>query len=261
MNTIKKHLFPFICIAIICTFGLHGFAAEYSGPSSDISVDGSEKCFIRNEYYTIYADALFEYSYTQYKKDLSETEGQDGLLLIADGQKIDPALYEQMQEEGDRYYLSLYLQYEGEFTEEANRKILSSLDGLSEILYVGTATPCAVVAVPSGQSLDAVLNHENVACVTRCFSSIRKTVPAIPEDGNIVYAPTAADARLVLRYSAGLETIPSAQLSEAKKFFFLNDCDLDGKLTAADARTALRISAGLEAQRIFSVSTESFWEF
>lgn len=54
-------------------------------------------------------------------------------------------------------------------------------------------------------------------------------------DGNI----TAADARTVLRASAGLEKLQGQNLENA-------DADGDGEITAADARKILRESAGLE---------------
>ncbi|MBR5497460.1 MAG: dockerin type I repeat-containing protein, partial [Clostridia bacterium] len=49
---------------------------------------------------------------------------------------------------------------------------------------------------------------------------------------------TAADARLVLRCSAGLELFTVAQFSAA-------DVNGDTKITAADARLVLRTAAGL----------------
>lgn len=51
---------------------------------------------------------------------------------------------------------------------------------------------------------------------------------------------TAADARLVLRASVGLEKITAELLK-------MGDTDSDGKLTATDARKILRASVGLEA--------------
>ncbi len=50
---------------------------------------------------------------------------------------------------------------------------------------------------------------------------------------------TAADARLVLRASVGLEALTSELLNRG-------DTDKDGKLSSADARTVLRVSVGLE---------------
>lgn len=49
---------------------------------------------------------------------------------------------------------------------------------------------------------------------------------------------TAADARLVLRYSSKLETFNDRQLR-------LSDVNNDGKVNSADARLILRVSAGL----------------
>lgn len=50
---------------------------------------------------------------------------------------------------------------------------------------------------------------------------------------------TAADARILLRYTAKLTDLTAAQ----KK---LSDVNKDGKITAADARLVLRVSAKLE---------------
>ncbi|MDR1630463.1 MAG: dockerin type I repeat-containing protein [Oscillospiraceae bacterium] len=55
-------------------------------------------------------------------------------------------------------------------------------------------------------------------------------------DGNRDGIITAADARLTLRASAGIEYEP----------FGLCDVNFDGKITAADARSILRVSAGLD---------------
>ena len=56
-------------------------------------------------------------------------------------------------------------------------------------------------------------------------------------DGNI----SAADARLALRRSVGLETY-----EEGSPAFLACDVDLDGNVSAADARLILRASVGLE---------------
>ena len=73
-----------------------------------------------------------------------------------------------------------------------------------------------------------------------------RTIPALKAD---VYTPgdiddngkiTAADARLVLRASAKLETLSENQKLAA-------DVSKDKKITAADARTILRVSAKLES--------------
>ncbi len=61
---------------------------------------------------------------------------------------------------------------------------------------------------------------------------------------------TATDARMVLRYSAGLESFDDFQLSAS----YANE---DDEITAADARTVLRVSAGLD---VFYWQTEEAWE-
>ncbi len=59
---------------------------------------------------------------------------------------------------------------------------------------------------------------------------------------------TAADARLILRASVGLDTLTEEQKAVA-------DANEDGKITAADAREALRISVGLEELRHYYTKT------
>ena len=68
-------------------------------------------------------------------------------------------------------------------------------------------------------------------------------------DGKI----TAADARLCLRVSAGLESILSLTHSDAA------DIDLNGKLTASDARSILRISAKLDPTPATVAETSPEW--
>lgn len=52
---------------------------------------------------------------------------------------------------------------------------------------------------------------------------------------------SAADARLILRYSAGLETFSELQLK-------ISDINNDSAVNAADARLALRLSAGIDKE-------------
>ena len=59
---------------------------------------------------------------------------------------------------------------------------------------------------------------------------------------------TAADARLILRASVGLETF-------SEKLQLIADTDENGKITASDARTALRMSVGLEETKHFYETT------
>ncbi len=71
------------------------------------------------------------------------------------------------------------------------------------------------------------------------FDFNRSYVSFLKGDANGDGEITAADARTILRASAGLETLDSSQSKNA-------DVNNDGQITAADARTVLRRSAGLE---------------
>ena len=66
----------------------------------------------------------------------------------------------------------------------------------------------------------------------------QRLIGDINADGRI----TAADARLLLRYTAKLESLDSETLK-------YSDANNDGKITAADARLILRVSAKLDTIR------------
>lgn len=76
-----------------------------------------------------------------------------------------------------------------------------------------------------------------ILMITICVSASAKSVLLgdIDSDGRIV----ASDARVILRASAGLESLSDVQRKVA-------DVDSDGKVTASDARAVLRCAAGLE---------------
>lgn len=69
------------------------------------------------------------------------------------------------------------------------------------------------------------------------FGGILPVFAVLPGDVDRDGSVTAADARLILRASVGLETIANRWLA---------DLDGDNAVTAADARLALRMSVGLE---------------
>lgn len=63
----------------------------------------------------------------------------------------------------------------------------------------------------------------------------------VPGDADLSGYITAADARLVLRYSSKLETLSEQQLKNS-------DANKDGKVNASDARLILRVAAGLDVE-------------
>ena len=74
--------------------------------------------------------------------------------------------------------------------------------------------------------------EDNTGIVTNYYVSVTGDIDS---DGKV----TAADARRLLRTSAGLETLTGA-------FFVAADVNMDGKITAADARKTLRVAANID---------------
>lgn len=77
------------------------------------------------------------------------------------------------------------------------------------------------------------INYEDITgIVTNYYVSVTGDIDS---DGKV----TAADARLLLRASAGLHNVSGA-------YFVAADVNTDGKITAADARKTLRVAANIE---------------
>lgn len=74
--------------------------------------------------------------------------------------------------------------------------------------------------------------EDNTGIVTNYYVSVTGDIDS---DGKV----TAADARKLLRVSAGLETLSGA-------YFVAADVNTDGKITASDARKTLRVAANID---------------
>lgn len=267
----KKLLSIILTVIILCgVLAVPAFAKDISGWSGTITVNGEECTYIKNEFYQIYHDKLFEENYTIYsdgvKNGITEIYSSDsGLTEIRTVPfenigKINKALYEEINSSEDTYYLSVYLDYTENFSEAKNTELLNSAEGIDDILYIGSTTPCAVIAV-TGNNIDKVLEYEHIQYVNYAFFVFSQTITSqIPENGNRTYAPDAAHARKVLRYAGGLYDLSDmTYLSQIKEFLIMSDADFNGKITAADARAALRIAAGLDEKTEFIHSSDSFW--
>lgn len=267
-----KKLLSFILSALILLgiFTVSVSAKEISGFAGTITVDGTERTYIRNEYYQLYHDVLFEQTYTVFidgvengitkYEELSDGIGQIVTISFADLGKINADIHETVKNSEDTYCLSVYLNYSENFSKEENETLLGTIDGIDEILYVGTTTPCAIIVV-TGKNIDKVLESDVVMYLSYAFGTFSdKYTSVIPENGNRTYTPNAAHARKVLRYAAGLYDLSDMEtLADKKEFLIMSDTDFDGKITAKDARTSLRIAAGLEAKVEFTHITDSFW--
>lgn len=118
----------------------------------------------------------------------------------------------------------------------------------------GDSAACSALIEVAKAKLDATDYDESISLLYNkasaeetlkelkiALAAQRKADARLPGDVDGSGAVEAADARLALRASVGLETYPRG--SEA---FTAADADKDGKLTAADARLILRASVGLE---------------
>lgn len=153
---------------------------------------------------------------------------------------------------------------------EYNTALCEKYFDSEDILYVGDSVYAAVVGV-TYENIDEFKNiPELVFMGDAFFINYGSTICVIGErlsgdvyheenvnnDPDFLYEDkvTAADARLILRYSAGLE-----QINMTKEFGFCADMDFDGQINAADARLALRTAARLEREYTLTFNYESCW--
>ena len=249
-----------IILLLIPSFYVTGFADDITGWSSSITVNGNNTSFINNEFYKNHYDELFTKYYKEYCNCRNAKNPEN--YIIAPNEKINKSLHNLILNSADTFYLSIYLDYQGDISAENNNSILSDTQGIKSIHYIGNSTPCAVVSVDGGSNIEEILKNEKIDCVTLCFSGFTKNIVFTTDVGNIKFEPTAADAREILRYSAGLGAPEKEWLENYKKFYYLSDTDLNGVINAKDARTALRIAAGLEEGNYYEVNgvnTGDFW--
>ena len=281
MIIMKKTLCISLIIPVLAAyFSICAFAGN-SGWYTSIKVDDEYVSLIKNEYFNKYADYLFEETYdiyisqiTQYSECNKNYDPNDSLSstdeFFAESihkffntdsiGRIGYELYTEMKNSDEDYYVTVYLNYKDEFSADKNNSVLQNVSVIKEILYVGTTTPCATICI-KGCDIDTLLTCTDIEFINYPMA-VFNYQPSfyIPENGNRIFAPKAADARKILRYSAGLEDLSDMTYhSQIKEFYILSDTNLDGKINAADARTALRIAAGLENGRHYYVDTDSFW--
>ncbi len=215
----------------------------YKGFSYDtIAVDGKVFRFIENEYYDCYADFYGKAFYEKYENRESD-------------RKIDENLYDSIKNNSGSTYITVVTKTVMD---------LDSLEALCEkVLAECMEYPVAMIKIKSG-NIDDILSSEKIAAVYSSFASAYLSGEFMSTtEFSDVFSPTAADARALLRYAARLDS-PPENPTEGKRFFFMGDCDFDGRITASDAREALRISAKLSNERHFERNVsgmfDSFWQ-
>ena len=200
--------------------------------NSTLTVNDVDKSFLDNEYYKVYADFYGKYFYEEFKND-------------SPADKIDSNLYKSIKTVTGEHYITIIL--DEAITAENIAKALNIRE--EAIVAICQSYPVAMIKIDS-DAIDNILLNENVSAVYAAFPAATEPGMVTDEIMEETYSPTAADARKILRYSA-------------KKFFFMSDADLDGRITSADARIALRISAKLESGKTYSKSnngSDAFWQ-
>ena len=237
-NIMKKILSVFLSVLLICAIAVQANAANLVLFDHESFAPGS-RCYIESDYYKIYYNELFEHRYKKILKDI-EIYGKPELELTALSEYIPEDSY---------VYMTIIFNDKDDDTgyREYNLQCLSQTFAQEDILYVGDTTPMAVVKLHD-ESVELLYENKSILGITQAFYDTNllinmivgtKNLGDVVNDSNV----TAADARFVLRFSAGLETV---SMYAAKKFYFSADMNMDGHITSADARLILRTAAGLE---------------
>lgn len=270
-----KKVMSFILV-VFCFFGLFAFSAQAEeetavgrAPSHvmvGIETDGSGgnesygKNMVRNPYYQKYYNELINYSCQLYYKSIK----------TSDNNRIYIELYAKQYIVQPENYTTLIFR-EPEKTPdnitEYNRSILRNYFTDEEILYVSDYDYAAIVCI-ADTNADIVNNMPELEFLGDAFftNNPNMMMPAmgIFTMGNVLASGnemgddrkvTAADARFLLRYVAGLE-----EVGAEKQFYFCADMNFDNKIDAADARLVLRTAAGLEPKYYMSYGYFQFWE-
>ena len=229
--------------AVVSSASVLGYADSeikygFSNDSAFLTVDGENVSYLESEYYKAYADKFGSHFVKLAEK--------------TDGAKISPEFKDNISKWETGYITVVF----NSFTDEVQKK------------YEGfIIAPCKSVSASmlkiKPSDLDAILKDENIKAVFPSFASASDdgSDRVTTDEFSFNYAPTASDARKILRYTAKLDSAPE-NMAEGKKFFILSDTDLDMKITAKDARTALRISAKLETGKKYEKphNALAFWE-
>ena len=229
-------------------------SAEDKHVSSEFSympeVGKDYKSLINNKYYKIYYNDLLEIGYSSLNGYNLDGMTENTLARL---------------EEGTYLYATVILEDKTEDIgyNEYNTTVLSPFFSDEDMLYVGDTTPLTIVKLTMDDA-EKLLAEQKVIGIFPAFFGTNIIINYIVGErtmGNVTGTGgtkevTAADARKLLRYSAGLEEIAR---SSAKVFYFCGDMDFDGEITSADARLALRTAAGLEEEVKITFGSASKW--
>ncbi len=259
-----------LVLVVFCIFSsltVFSSAAEKPMMTSHIFVDVSTDAYsantsyyknmIRNPYYQKYYNELINYSCQLYYKLLKDTDDNSEYISFYAKEYLDLP-------ENCATLIFREPSAAPESITEYNRSILEKYFEKDEILYISDYDYAAIICIADVRA-DVVNNIEELEYIGDAFFT---NYPGIMMPMTGTYAlgdvfnsddlsrkVNASDARFLLRYAAGLETVGAD-----KAFYFCADMNFDNKIDAADARLALRTAAGLEEMCYVSYSYFQFWD-
>lgn len=211
---------------------------------------------LKNPYYQIYYNELLEHSNAIYKRFADYIGDVDYISYFA----------ERYMNKDTNFVTLIFdnltgIPDEAGAVREYNMSVLKKHFNEQDILYVSDYHLAAVVAIRK-ENRNIIKEIEELVFIGDAFFSDIGVYPAMVGTytlGNVIGAETApydnnssakplkkvsaADARFVLRYSAGLENVGAD-----KRFYFCADMNFDNTINSADARLILRTAAGLEEE-------------
>ncbi len=241
------------------------YSGQYSplvSPENEAYV-AADKHMLRNPYYQTYYDGLLAHSVAVYKQFADYMGDVDYISYFA----------ENYMDKAENYLTLIFsepidLPENEQAIRDYNIFVLEKYFDEEDILYVGDTVFAAVVVIGK-ENRNIIKEIEELEFVGDAFFKIRSggqlCVTGQYNLGNVhgkkdvmnvdTEKITAADARMILRYSAGLEKIDKEQ----KRFFYCADMNFDGEINSADARLALRTAAGLEETYEILFGYSSMW--
>lgn len=224
---------------------------------------------LNNPYYKKYYNGLLNYSYSVYNQFAPYMGDMDYVDWF-----IDTYLEKEVS------YITVILSHSYGVPDEEgamrNYNIRAVTKQIPEdnILYVADSVPAVVLRV-TPEDRNALRKIDDIVFIGDAFFTSKMGGSGLAESGvytlgNVtgrqdeyyegekigeVKFVNAADARLVLRFAAGLEK-PETEL---KRFYYCADMNFDGEINSADARLCLRTAAGLEKEYDLTFGYKSSW--
>lgn len=218
-----------------------------------------EMNMVRNPYYQKYYNELLNYSCQVYKKLWKNTSNKNYIKSYS----------EQYLDLPENYCTLIFSAPEKEYDSirDYNNSILVRYFDAENILYVSDYDYAAVVCIPETKAYVVNKIHELEFIGDAFFTNAPYLIMPMLGTyalGDVYFADddymyndriTAADARFLLRYVAGLE-----EVGAIKQFYFCADMNFDNVINSADARLVLRTAAGLDPLSYVSYSYAQFWD-